>query len=49
MSYNGSVVIGLMGDYDAMADLDEFGEYVQQSVEELLDEARQRATAQVAG
>jgi hypothetical protein len=32
-----------------MADLDEFGEYVQQSVEELLDEARQRATAQAAG
>jgi WS/DGAT/MGAT family acyltransferase len=45
MSYNGSVVIGLMGDYDAMADLDEFGEYVQQSVEELLDEARRQAPA----
>ena len=29
MSYNGQVIIGLMGDYDAMADLDEFGEDVE--------------------
>jgi hypothetical protein len=42
MSYNGNVVIGLMGDYDAMEDLDEFGEFVRESVEELLDEARRQ-------
>ena len=40
MSYNGNVTIGLMGDYDAMADLDEFGEDVEQSVAELLELAR---------
>ena len=39
MSYNGRAVIGLMGDYDAMADLDEFGEDVRDSVAELLDVA----------
>ena len=37
MSYNGNVTIGLMGDYDAMADLEEFGEDVERSVAELLD------------
>jgi WS/DGAT/MGAT family acyltransferase len=46
MSYNGSVTIGLMGDYDAMADLDEFSDDVEQSVAELLDLARaQQAVA----
>ena len=35
MSYNGNVDIGMMGDYDAMADLDEFGEDVRESVAEL--------------
>jgi diacylglycerol O-acyltransferase len=42
MSYNGNVVIGLMGDYDAMADLDAFGDYVKESLAELLDEAHGR-------
>ena len=42
MSYNGNVVIGLMGDYDAMADLDDFGEFVRESLEELLEEARRQ-------
>jgi WS/DGAT/MGAT family acyltransferase len=42
MSYNGNVVIGLMGDYDAMEDLDDFGEFVRESVEELLEEARRQ-------
>ena len=32
-------MIGMMGDYDAMADLDEFGEDVRDSVAELLDVA----------
>ena len=28
-SYNGSVKFGLIGDYDAMPDLDDLGKYVQ--------------------
>jgi WS/DGAT/MGAT family acyltransferase len=40
MSYNGNVTIGLMGDYDAMADLGEFGDDVELSVAELLELAR---------
>jgi hypothetical protein len=32
-----------MGDYDAMADLDDFGEFVRKSVEELLEEAHGRS------
>ena len=43
MSYNGVVDIGLMGDYDAMADLDDFGEDVRESIAELGDVARARA------
>jgi diacylglycerol O-acyltransferase len=40
MSYNGSVDIGLMGDYDAMSDLDAFGRDIEESVDELLAAAR---------
>jgi diacylglycerol O-acyltransferase / wax synthase len=43
MSYNGVVDIGLMGDYDAMADLDDFGEDIRESIAELGDVARARA------
>jgi WS/DGAT/MGAT family acyltransferase len=46
MSYNGNVVIGLMGDYDAMADLGEFGEDVERSVAELVELARAQTTAE---
>jgi WS/DGAT/MGAT family acyltransferase len=42
MSYNGSVDIGLMGDYDAMSDLDEFGVDIEESVAELLAAAGKR-------
>jgi hypothetical protein len=45
MSYNGSVTIGLMGDYDAMADLDQFSDDIEQSVAELLDLARAQQAA----
>ena len=48
MSYNGNVTIGLMGDYDAMADLDEFGEDVERAVRELLDASRARTAAPTA-
>ena len=45
MSYNGQVIIGLMGDYDAMADLDAFGEDVEGSVAELLELSNERTAA----
>jgi diacylglycerol O-acyltransferase / wax synthase len=40
MSYNGNVDVGLIGDYDAMSDLDEFGHDIEVSVEELRATAR---------
>jgi WS/DGAT/MGAT family acyltransferase len=42
MSYNGKVVIGMMGDYDALEDLDALGEDVTESVAELGRVARAR-------
>ena len=48
MSYNGNVTIGLMGDYDAMADLDEFGDDIELAVEELLEVSRERTVARTA-
>ena len=35
MSYNGRISFGLLGDYDAMADLDAFGEDLARSIDEL--------------
>jgi hypothetical protein len=40
VSYNGSVKIGLIGDYDAMPDLDQLGGLVEDALAELLDTAR---------
>ena len=40
MSYNGNVDIGLIGDYDAMSDLDRFGGDIEESIAELLAAAR---------
>jgi diacylglycerol O-acyltransferase len=45
MSYNGKVDFGLLGDYDAMADLEDFGVMLEESLAELLKEARSRAKA----
>ena len=42
MSYNGSMDFGLLGDYDAMHDLEEFGAMVDDSLGELLDAAKKR-------
>jgi len=42
MSYNGSMDFGLLGDYDAMHDLDDFGTMVDDSLTELLDAAKKR-------
>ncbi len=46
MSYNGQVTIGLMGDYDAMADLEEFAGDIEYSVSELLDSSRASRSAE---
>jgi WS/DGAT/MGAT family acyltransferase len=39
-SYNGAVKIGLIGDYDAMPDLDDLGGFIQDATAELLETAR---------
>ncbi|MEA2428413.1 MAG: diacylglycerol O-acyltransferase / wax synthase [Thermoleophilaceae bacterium] len=39
MSYNGRVDFGLLGDYDAMPDLDFFADAVRESLDELLEAA----------
>ncbi|MDX6652865.1 MAG: diacylglycerol O-acyltransferase / wax synthase [Solirubrobacterales bacterium] len=36
MSYNGQINFGLIGDYDAMSDLDRFAEDLEHSIEELV-------------
>jgi diacylglycerol O-acyltransferase / wax synthase len=43
MSYNGGVDFGLLGDYDALPDIEEFGEFIEQSLDELLDAAEKSA------
>jgi diacylglycerol O-acyltransferase / wax synthase len=48
MSYNGNVDIGLMGDYDAMSDLDQFGDDIEASVQELLETARAESSREQA-
>jgi diacylglycerol O-acyltransferase / wax synthase len=45
MSYNGKVDFGLLADYDAMPDLEEFAEMLEESLAELLEAARTRAKA----
>jgi hypothetical protein len=40
MSYNGKVDFGLLADYDAMPDLEEFGTMLEDALAELLKEAR---------
>src|SRR5437764_1055790 len=40
MSYNGGIDYGLLADYDALPDVDQFAEGLQESLEELLDAAR---------
>jgi len=39
MSYNGRMDFGLLGDYDALPDLDELGDALKLSLEELVDAA----------
>ena len=39
MSYNGNVDFGLLADYDAMPDIDDFAEFLEESLAELLEAA----------
>jgi WS/DGAT/MGAT family acyltransferase len=41
MSYNGGVDFGLLGDYDAMPDLSDVGQYIEDALTEMLEAARQ--------
>ena len=44
MSYNGKVDFGLLGDYDAMPDLDRVGDLLEESLAELLEAAGAAST-----
>ena len=46
MSYNGGVDFGLLGDLDALPDIEEFGELIEQSLDELLDVAEKSSAAE---
>jgi WS/DGAT/MGAT family acyltransferase len=43
MSYNGRLDFGLLGDYDAMSDIDDVALFLEDSLVALLEEARRRA------
>jgi diacylglycerol O-acyltransferase / wax synthase len=43
MSYNGGLDFGLLGDYDAMSDIEDFALFLEDSLVALLEEARRRA------
>jgi diacylglycerol O-acyltransferase / wax synthase len=45
MSYNGKVDFGLLADYDAMADLEAVGDYLEESLAELLKAARKTSAS----
>ncbi len=49
MSYNGGIDFGLLGDYDAMPDIDVVAEGIAASLAELVNVARQRSGAEVGG
>ncbi len=42
LSYNGAFFFGLVGDYDKLPELDEFSEYIHESIVDLLALARRR-------
>ena len=46
MSYNGKIDFGLLADFDAMPDLDEITEYLEESLDELKAAARRAAEEQ---
>jgi hypothetical protein len=43
MSYNGGIDFGLLGDYDAMPDIDEIAQNLEVALEELVVAARKRS------
>ena len=45
MSYNGKLDFGLIADYDAMPDLEVLAQLLEESLDELLAAARERAPA----
>ena len=45
MSYDGQLNFGLLGDYDALPDIDALAGYVRGAIDELLDVARSRVAA----
>jgi hypothetical protein len=49
MSYNGQMNFGLLGDYDALPDIDRIGDGIEASLAELLALARRRTTPARAG
>jgi diacylglycerol O-acyltransferase len=49
MSYNGQMNFGLLGDYDALPDLDRIGDGIEASLAELVALARRRAPSRVNG
>jgi diacylglycerol O-acyltransferase / wax synthase len=46
MSYNGKVDFGLLGDYDAMPDLEAFGGHLESSLAEMLKAARKKSASE---
>ncbi len=49
MSYNGGIDYGLLGDYDALPDIDLIAEGIDASLQELLQAARGTARADAGG
>jgi diacylglycerol O-acyltransferase len=49
MSYNGGIDFGLLGDYDAMPDLDRLGEFIEASLDELVTAAKARDPKKAGG
>jgi hypothetical protein len=51
MSYNGAIDFGLLGDFDAMEDIDLISEGISESLDELVEAARDagKAAEQPAG
>ena len=45
MSYNGKLDFGLLGDYDAMPDLERFAGFLDESLAELVEAARAASSA----
>jgi WS/DGAT/MGAT family acyltransferase len=45
MSYNGGIEFGLLADYDAMPDIESFGRYLEETLDELLGAAPEASSA----